>query len=237
MKPVRTLLLFSALLALQPSGLFSDTLRLTPAQDALVRSDNSVSENPRALAVANRGEGNIRRTLLQFELAPVIRSGRSVKSATLLLIPLSRIGDAAAEPVPFAVWGVTDIKPAAWDEKTVTWETSPLAAASLEVVTRTAGAVRLGSTEVDLSEARAFESREPFRLSPERLAGYVNWALARGGSSSPLPAAPALGEPLPIITLVVTSEGGNKAPGAAFYSKDNRPEARAVYPVLELILE
>lgn len=212
------------------------TLALTPTQDALLRSDDVLTENTLTLAVSNRGPEYRRRTLLQFDLSTLASAQGTVKSATLKLVPSDLIGPASSTPVTIALWGVVAPDLPAWSEDRVFWSTAPMGAAELETSTQARGAVRLGSAEFDSSDDRALKARRPVAMGSAPLASYLNWALAK-------PSAPALnGVPpaktaLTQITLIVTSEADAKSPGVFFFSKDNRPEAREVYPVLEVTIE
>ncbi|HEY9249721.1 MAG TPA: hypothetical protein VIO38_11335 [Rariglobus sp.] len=241
MKTPRTLhwlrvLAIATTLTTSPLSAKPITFTLTPAQDALLRSDNASTENTRALAVSNRGPEYRRRTLLQFNPATLASAQGFVKAAALKLVPSDLIGPASTTPVTIALWGVVYPNVPPWSEDRVLWNTAPLGAAELETSTQTPGAIRLGATEFDSSNDQALRDRRPVVIDSSQLAAYLNWALARP-SPSPLAGIPAIKTALPHITLIVTSEAEAKSPGVFFFSKDNRPEAREVYPVLEVTIE
>ncbi len=191
----------------------AEQVRLHPVQDALVASGGTVAE-PRNLGVSNRGGDYVRRTLLQFDLSSIVKPGRAVEKAVL---QLTASGYAGAEGgmVPVALWGATD--PVTWDEVDLVWGTAPWRAAGLESGRGVAGLQRLATVEFNADTE--LSSRPSVLWEGAALTDYIR---RQAGKS---------------VTLLLIAEGDTQTPGIIFFSKDNRPVAKAVYPVLIVTLK
>lgn len=182
-------------------------LTLHPVQDVLVVSNGELSE-PRNLGVSNRGPDYVRRTFLQFDLS-LLPAGATIENVTLRLIPSGVIGKEGGL-VPLVLWGVTDT--VSWHEDSITWSNAPKRRVLLEQGYGEPGLERLVALEWDAADDIA--KRPPISFESEGLAAYV-----RRFAGKP-------------VTLILVSEGDLKTPGVVFFSKDNRPVAKAVYPTL-----
>ena len=187
-------------------------LSLTPIQDVLVVSNGELSE-ARNLGISNRGPDYVRRTFLQFDLS-AIPSGAVIEKVTLRLIPSGIIGKEGG-PVPLALWGFTE--PVSWHEDEITWEKAPKRRVLFEEGFGEAGLARLGTAEFDADSD--ISKRPPLVLASDALPAHV-----RRFAGKP-------------VTLLLVSEGGIKTPGLVFFSKDNRPAAKSVYPALVVTLK
>jgi|GEM_PF-4813787 hypothetical protein len=182
-------------------------LLIHPIQDVLVSSNGELSE-PRNLGVSNRGPEYIRRTFLQFDLS-TIPAGAQIEKVVLRLIPSGYIGKENT-PIPLALWGFTE--PVSWHEDGITWQNSPKRDVLFEQGYGEPGVARLAildwDAKIDVTK------RPPLLFTGENLTAFVRRFV---------------GKP---VTLVVICEGGAKTPGLVFFSKDNRPVAKSVYPAL-----
>lgn len=203
--PRPTILATALLLAL--ASAHAAELALHPVQDVLVVSNGELAET-RNLGVSNRGPDYVRRSFLQFDLS-VLPAGAKIEKVALRLIPSGVIGKEGG-PVPLALWGITES--ASWHEDAVTWQSSPKRRVLLEQGFGEPGLERLAALEWDA--ATDISKRPPVLFESEALAAYVRRFA---------------GQP---VTLVLVSEGEIKTPGVVFFSKDNRPVAKAVYPAL-----
>lgn len=182
-------------------------LTLNPVQDVLITSNGELGE-PRSLAVSNRGPDYIRRTFFQFDLSH-LPAGAAIEKAALSLIPNAVIGKEGGL-VPLALWGVTDS--VSWHEDSIAWESAPKRRVLLEQGYGEPGLERLVALEWNASTDLA--RRPPLVFENDALTAYV-----RRFAGKP-------------VTLILVSEGGLKTPGVVFFSKDNRPVAKSVYPAL-----
>lgn len=210
---IQKILTLSALALAAASASLAAELSLTPVQDVLVCSSD-ISVDVRNLGVSNRGEAFVRRTLLQFDLREVGRSGRTIEKAALELIPSGLLGKEGGL-VPITLWGLAD--ELAWSEESLFWSNAPRRDDLLEEGHARAGLVRLASASFD-ADGNQIVRRDPVVWSGDDLVTFLNGARGR------------------VVTLMLVSEGTLKTPGVIFFSKDNRVAAKAVYPRLELTL-
>jgi hypothetical protein len=190
----------------------AEDLRLNPVQDVLVASGGTVAE-PRNLGVSNRGGDYVRRTLLQFDLSPV--KPNKVVDKVALTLTVSGYAGTEGGMVPVAVWGA--IEPVKWAEADLVWGTSPWQSAALEDGRGATGLQRLATIEFGADADLA--SRPRITWEGEGLTNYIR---RQAGKT---------------VTLLLISEGEAKTPGLIFFSKDNRPVAKSLYPVLTVTLK
>ncbi len=211
--------LASVALAAQASAqAASEPLRLTPVQDVCITGNDSVTAKE-TLGVANRGTAYIRRTLLQFNLDKLAESGRSVKSASLKLMPNGTIGEPDGT-IAVGLWTPRD-KLEPWDENTVKWSGAPQIITRFSAGTSAYGLLKLASAEFDTGVD--YKQRVPMIWRGPDLVAWLN--SARQG-------------PDRLVTLILISEESYERPGVYFYSKDFVINwARAYAPVLEVELQ
>jgi hypothetical protein len=191
----------------------AEQIRLTPIQDVLIASGDKIAE-PRNLGVSNRGGDYIRRTLLQFDLSDIAKPGRSIEKISLQLTASGYAGTEGGL-VPVAVWA-SAVTPE-WNEADLVWSTAPWTSTSLESGRGVTGLQRLAA--VDFNADTELAKRPSVIWESEGLTAYIRRQAGK------------------IVTLVLVAEGDNKTPGIIFFSKDNRPVAKAVYPVLLVTLK
>lgn len=206
MRSSRLASLATALLLALASARAAD-LTLHPIQDVLIVSNGELA-NVLNLGVSARGPEYTRRTLLQFDLS-TLPPGAKIESVTFRLIPSTVLGKEGGT-IPLTLWGLTE--PANWHEDSVTWENSPKRRVALEQGIGEPGLERLATLEWDA--ATDIAKRPPLLFTGDALAAYV-----RRFAGKP-------------VTLILVSEGDLKTPGLIFFSKDNRPAAKSVYPAL-----
>lgn len=182
-------------------------LALNPIQDALVASNGEIA-NILNLGVSNRGPEYIRRTYLQFDLS-TLPAGAKIEKAVLRMIPSAVLGKEGGA-VPVVLWGLAE--DSSWHEDSITWENAPKRRVLLEQGFGEPGLERLAVVEWD--STADISRRPPVLFESDALTAFVRRFAGR----------PA--------TLILASEGVFKTPGLIFFSKDNRPVARSVYPAL-----
>lgn len=182
-------------------------ITLNPVQDVLVASNGEIA-HVLNLGVSNRGPDYIRRTLLQFDLS-ALPAGAQIEKASLRMIPSAVLGKEGGM-VPITLWGLAE--PVAWHEDSITWESAPKRRALLEQGYGEPGLERLAAVEWDA--ATDISRRPPILFEADALTTFVRRFAGRP------------------VTLILASEGELKTPGLIFFSKDNRPAARSVYPAL-----
>lgn len=206
MRPLRPASLATALLLALASARAAE-FTINPIQDVLVSSNGELS-SVLNLGVSNRGPDYVRRSYLQFDLS-ALPAGAKIESAVLRLIPSGYFGKEGG-PVPLALWGLAENT--SWHEDAITWENAPKRRALLEQGYGEPGLDRLVAVEWDASTD--VSKRPPLLFSGEKLTAFV-----RRFAGKP-------------ATLLLVSEGDLKTPGLIFFSKDNRPVAKSVYPAL-----